>query len=197
MRTPEDPLDQTVEEAAERLSCGTVRFSIHFRPCSKKNETKPIRLQTRNRIVWKIAPTSKANAHEDAIACLALAELAWARGAIGAERRAFYRTMAAERAAGNVSRADLASLSAGLRTTPVAFPRDLVRLEIVEHIGRKPGSDWLDVAVTWLEKRPTRKRTGLGHDLVNVHAIVADALRGGLVDDDDQIVELAVSRVLD
>ena len=197
-----DPLEQSAAQAAENLNARkTVRFSIHWRPCSKKNEMKPIRVQLGKRVVWKVAPTEKCEAHEDAIAGLALCELAWARSQITGEQRAFYRVMCAERAGEDLSRSAFASVLAPLRARRdrhgVPFGVDLVKLEIVEHIGRKPGTDWLDVSVSWLEKRPKAKRTGLGHDLVNLHAIVADGIRGALIEDDDQAVELAVSRVLD
>jgi len=197
-----DPLEQSQAQAGENLEeRKTVRFSIHWRPCSKKNETKPIRVNIGKRVVWKVAPTAKAEAHEDAIAGLALCELAWSRGQITGTQRAFFRGMCAERAAGDLKRAAFATLLEPLRARRdrhgLPFGADLVRLEIVEHIGKKPGTDWLDVSVSWLEARPKAKRTGLGHDLVNLHAIVADGIRGALIEDDDQAVELAVSRVLD
>ena len=199
-----DPLELTADSAAYWLEkAAKIRFSIHFRPCAKKNETKPARIATKGRrVYWKVVPTARSEAHEDAIAGLALCELAWARGQIGAEQRDFFRTMAAERAEESLSRMAFNGLLEPLRARRdrkgIPFGRDLVELEIVEHVGKEASGDWLAVSVTFLEARPsTKRRTGLAHDLINLHAIVGDAIRGILVEDDDQVVSLAVSRVLD
>ena len=198
--TASDPLERTQADAGEDLARRTVRFSIGWVPVSKKNQTKARRREdkARDRVYYQAAPTKLAKAQEEAIALLARAELAFARGRIDHARRRFFRDVAATRAAEELGAAEFRSLANSLRRE-LAFERDeMVRFELVEHVGKNAGEDWVDVTVSFLD-RPDReaRRTGQGHDLINIPAIVADAIQGELLADDAQIVSLVVDRVLD
>lgn len=188
--------------ASAETGSRSIAFRIAFVPCSKKNQVKRAKFRKRGadgkvRTIYSIRPTELAERHEQAIRILALAELALGQGRIDPARARFFHQLADARAGGDIDEQTAEELVGPLRRG-AAFGRDLVSLEVREHIGRKPGTDYVDVTVSWLEPRPSgKRRTGLGHDLINIPAIIADAIQGALIQDDDQIVSLDVRRIVD
>ena len=57
-------------------------------------------------------------------------------------------------------------------------------------------SDEVEVLVVDLGPKPKRGRSGRSRDAVNIPAVILDALPGVIFDDDKQVAELVVRRVL-
>ena len=183
-------------------------------PCSKKNETVCQRIEdkARKRIHWRPGPTKRAVAHELGLAIAVLAAEAVAAKRLEVEEallelgiirqhlespcwRGRTKHDAHER------RARLAALRQHREVFALrgrATPRPgLFRLEVEEVIGPKKGTDRVHVRLYRLPPYSRKRRTGSGHDLVNVPAIVCDALQGSAIEDDAQISELEVRRRLE
>ncbi len=160
-------------------------FDIPFRLPSKKNDHVVIPK------LGRVVPGAATVAAEHAIQAIALATIGVCLGLITEDEGRSICAMARLRAArdGTVGEKRLEARIAVLRCRLRSLFADHdVAIEIEERISPKAGGDVARVTVRDLGQPPKRRRSGRKHDLVNIAAVVTDALQGIAYDDDCQVV---------
>lgn len=149
-----------------------------------------------------IVPDAQVTAEEDAIAALFRAQRAFNARAIdlpAAEKVAAVATSRATKRSGvgekTLARA-LAGAGIGVDGAPLFDARD-VAMTVDVHVGKKPNDDYVMVALQDAGPRLERERQARHRDVINVPALIADALNALAYDDDCNVVDLRVRLVYD
>ncbi len=167
-----------------------MRFTLPWIPAAKKNDVDVVPIRKGGKTFWKPVPSARVKRHQHAIGVLFSATFAWFQGWISEGSLKRTRTICRQRSSGKQG---VGHKSLDTWDTKPALPMidagNDVALYITVEIGEKETQDRCVVGVRDLGPRPDRKRKGRG-DLINVPAIIADALNERAFADDKAVVEL-------
>jgi len=205
MNNPPDPKTVLKEFLRDGENPSAGRVSIPWIPVAKKNDYRGLVRyrdpKTRSKPYAIVVPGGSTQRQEDAIGLLWDATQAFDNGEIDEKTFGFLRSISKRGAfSGNgVGPAAIqkARDKARLREKTPLFEKKVVKMDIEVIVGASEASDRTEVRVEEVGDRPTRRRTGLKRDTINVPAVVADALNKLAYDDDADVVELRVRLTYD